>query len=103
MITNTCQSYKATINAKRDPCVLPAGHATLVNGYATPHEAAARNGMRPWWRHEDGRVVNRQPSRNRNGTRWTLYGLPGGYLTARQAGRPLLGWQTSVAVPLLTF
>lgn len=42
-----CGSYKATVNDPQDRCVLLRGH----DGY---HQAAARDGMRPWWRHEDG-------------------------------------------------
>lgn len=47
--------------------------------------------------------TTRRPSRDRNGRRWTLYGLPGGYTTARPAGVPLTGWQSRCATPLLRF
>ncbi len=47
--------------------------------------------------------MTRGRTTNRQGARWTLYGLPGGYTTAAPAGVPLIGWQDRHAVPLLTF
>jgi hypothetical protein len=47
--------------------------------------------------------MSARPSTNRNGARWTLYGLPNGYTTAAPVGEPLTGWQATFAVPLLTF
>lgn len=48
-------------------------------------------------------AARRRVSRDRNGARWTLYGLAGGYTTASPVGVPLTGWQAVHAVPLLTF
>jgi hypothetical protein len=42
-------------------------------------------------------------SRNRQGTRWTFYGLPGGYTTARPSWMSTEPHRPGQAIPLITF
>ena len=52
--------------------------------------------------HRRGQYVDRT-TRNRRGTRYTLYGLPGGYVRARRAGELLDPALFRHAVALATF
>lgn len=45
----------------------------------------------------------RRQSRDRQGTRWIVYGVPGGYLTTRRADEGVSPYRRENVVPLVSF